>query len=207
MERRPASLVVRLALGTVTIVAALAGCVGGFAPQGSPGATDIGFMGCQVAQAPGTLVRDGDPLAAGEPMAGVDVTRMTPRQVGELARSRGLKVTWRYEYGISGGAGPGGPPLAGSTPSAVPAPVTSSPAANESAPGPNEAPPVETSPAKPGGVAGAVAAGYGECWCEPPPDGMVTQVAYGMASELIVFVGSGRTMSGPREQPPRGWGC
>lgn len=209
VDRRSRSPLVALAATLIGV--ALAGCAGGFAPQGPPGATDIGALGCQVAQVPGTLVREGDPLAPGEPMAGVDVTRMTPRQVGELARSRGLKVTWRYEYGISGGAGPGGPPLAGATPNVVPD-AGATPGADEGTaatpPVTNETSPAAIPPAKPGGVvAGPDAMGFSECWCEPPPDGRVTGVAYGMASELVVFVSSDRTMSTPREQPPRGWGC
>ena len=191
-----------LLLGGATVIA-VAGCTGGFAPQGSPGATDVGSIGCEIGPQPGATVREGDPLAPGEPMAGVDVTAMTPRQVGELARSRGLKVTWRYEYRIAAGVGPGGPPLAGATPSAVPVPARSpdgnTPAASGSA--------VATSP-KPGGVAAGIGAvGFSECWCEPPPGGSVSAVAYGMASELIVFVESGITFPAPRAQPARGWGC
>ena len=43
--------------------------------------------------------RDGvDPLAAGEPMANAPIGRLPLRQVGDAARDRGLKVTWRYTY-------------------------------------------------------------------------------------------------------------
>ena len=130
------------------------GCTGSYAPQGSPAATDLGALGCEVAAPAGAVSKDGvDPLAAGEPMANAPIGQMTPRQVGDAARDRGLKVTWRYTY----------------------------------ATGPNM--------------------GFGECWCIPPEDGEVTSVAYGMANELIVFVDSGRQVSAPREQPPRGWGC
>lgn len=185
---------------------AVAGCVGGFAPQGSPAATDVGALGCQIGPQPGATVRTGDPLAAGEPMADVNVTALTPRQVGELARSRGLKVTWRYDYAIAGGMGLGGLPLAVGTPSAIPAPG-STPAPSGSDRPANETASPSPSPGKGGGPAGVSALGYSECWCEPPPDGRVIGVAYGMASELIVFVESDRTLPAPRDQPPRGWGC
>ena len=76
-----------------------AGCTGSYAPQGSPAATDLGATGCQVAAPAGAVSKDGvDPLAAGEPMANAPIGRMTPRQVGDAARDRGLKVTWRYMY-------------------------------------------------------------------------------------------------------------
>jgi hypothetical protein len=133
---------------------ALGGCDAGFAPVGPPGATDAGMAGCQIGALPGATVRDGDPLAAGEPMAGVPVTTMTPRLVGETARARGLKVTWRYEVTLADDA----------------------------------------------------TVSFNECWCKPPPSGRVTGVAYGMAGELVVFV-EGGFISGPRTQPPRGWGC
>lgn len=142
-----------VSLATLALV--LAGCGAGFAPVGPPGATDQGSLGCQVAPQPGATVREGEPLAAGEPMAGVPVTTMTPRQVGEVARARGLKVTWRFLYQFIDDA----------------------------------------------------SLGANECWCEPPPDGRVTDVAYGMASELVVFVEAAAPLDGPRSQPPRGWGC
>jgi hypothetical protein len=182
----------RVFLGAlVAAVIALAGCDARFAPVGPPGATDAGFLGCQIGPQPGASVREGDPLAAGEPMAGVPVQEMTPRAVGELARSRGLKVTWRYSYGIDGPQAPvlGDPPVVapvGPDGSREPAPPPGD--------GANEPPP-------------GVALSYAECWCEPPPGGRVVNVAYGMASELVVFVDSGRTLAAPREQPIRGWGC
>lgn len=52
---------------------------------------------CQNGVGPGER-RDGDPLAAGEPMAGLDVTSMSPSDVGRAAVGRGLAVTWRYLY-------------------------------------------------------------------------------------------------------------
>jgi hypothetical protein len=153
----PSSATARRCAGHVVLLAAVAaaGCDGGFAPVGPAGATDAGFLGCQIAAAPGATVRDGDPLAVGEPMAGVPVTTLTPRQVGEAARARGLKVTWRYDVA------PANDPAAGTS----------------------------------------------ECWCEPPSGGRVTDVAYGMASELVVFVETLTTLPAPRSQPPRGWGC
>lgn len=144
----------RACAAAVAAVVFLAGCDAGFAPVGPPVATDAGFLGCQVAAAPSATVREGDPLAPGEPMAGVPVTTMTPRQVGEVARARGLKVTWRYE-------------------------VT---------------------------MADDPMVGFSECWCEPPPMGQAIGVSYGMASELVVSVDGG-VVTGPRSQPPRGWGC
>jgi hypothetical protein len=76
------------------------GCtLGGYAPQGSPAATDFGALGCEVAPPAGVAAKDGvDPLADGEPMFGAQIQAMTPRQVGDAARDRGLKVTWRYTY-------------------------------------------------------------------------------------------------------------
>jgi hypothetical protein len=83
-----------------------AGCTGSYAPQGSPGATDLGAMGCQIAAPAGAVSKDGvDPLAPGEPMALMPVTEMTPRQVGDTARARGLKVTWRYEMSTGANMG------------------------------------------------------------------------------------------------------
>ena len=44
--------------------------------------------------------RGDDPLAPGEPLAGLDVTSMTAAQVGTAAVERGLAVTWRYGFDI-----------------------------------------------------------------------------------------------------------
>jgi hypothetical protein len=137
------------------IALAVTACGPGFAPVGPPAATDFGAMGCQIAPLPGATVREGEPLAAGEPMEGVPVTTLSPREVGEIARARGLKVTWRYAYDFADD------------------PTT----------------------------------GFAECWCEPPPGGRVTDVAYGMASELVVFVQAEERIGSPRPQPPWGWGC
>ena len=57
-------------------------------------------IACQHVAAPGEAVRGGDPLAPGEPMAGFDVTSMTPAEVGAAAVDRGLPVTWRYDFDI-----------------------------------------------------------------------------------------------------------
>ena len=86
-----------MAIRIVSLVLIVSGC--GFGPIGPPGATDAGFLGCQIAAPPGVEVRDGvDPLAPGEPLAGVDVGTMTPAEVGMLATARNLRVTWRYQY-------------------------------------------------------------------------------------------------------------
>jgi hypothetical protein len=55
---------------------------------------------CQRGVGSGDVIRDGDPLAPGEPMAGLDVTSMTAAEVGAAAVDRGLAVTWRYEFDI-----------------------------------------------------------------------------------------------------------
>lgn len=55
---------------------------------------------CQRGVGPGDVVREGDPLAPGEPMAGIDVTSMTAAEVGRAAVERGLAVTWRYGFDI-----------------------------------------------------------------------------------------------------------
>ncbi len=192
-----------LAILVLTVTAA-SGCVGRYAPDGPAAATDVGALGCQVGPQPGATVRDGDPLAPGEPMAGVPVTTLTPRAVGDLAVGHGLKVTWRYSYGISGGAGafPNGPvPL--DTPALAPS-GSATPAASASV---GEDSPAEVTPKPGGAAAGGAAFGFSECWCEPPPDGHVSGVAYGMASELVVFVESDRVAANVRDQPTRGWGC
>lgn len=147
--------VARRLVSSVALAALATACGGGFAPLGPPAATDIGFLGCQVATPPDAIVRTGEPLGPGEPMAGVPVTTMTPRQVGEAARARGLKVTWRYSYFLQGDP----------------------------------------------------SVGANECWCEPPPEGRVEGVAYGSASELVVFVEAGIRLPELRTPPPRGFGC
>ena len=55
---------------------------------------------CQQGAGTGEVIRDGDPLRPGEPMAGVDVTSMTPAEVGTAAVEHGLTVTWRFEFDI-----------------------------------------------------------------------------------------------------------
>jgi hypothetical protein len=49
--------------------------------------------------------------------------------------------------------------------------------------------------------------GYSECWCEPPPDGTVMDVATGSGGWLIVMVERPQPMMGGRDQPALGWGC
>ena len=62
---------------------------------------------CQRGVGEGT-VRGDAPLAAGEPMAGLDVTSMTAAQVGTAAVERGLAVTWRYGFDIGEAHGTSG---------------------------------------------------------------------------------------------------
>jgi hypothetical protein len=84
----------RLLMLSILVGALSAGC--GALPWGDG---DTG-LACQHVAPPGVAVRDGDPLAPGEPMAGLDVTAMTPAEVGAAAVDRGLPVTWRYEFDI-----------------------------------------------------------------------------------------------------------
>ena len=146
------------ALIAIGLSIVLAGCLGGYAPVGPPAATDLGFLGCQVGPQPGAPVREGDPLAPGEPMFGSGIETMTPRAAGDAVRARGLHVTWRYMYWF-------GPTQDGTR------------------------------------------QGFSECWCEPPPDGRITGVSYGLASEIVLMVDSGRELDQARPQPDRGWGC
>src|SRR5688572_12854291 len=56
---------------------------------------------CQRGVGPGGVNLDNvDPLAADQPMAGLDVTLMSPAEVGNAAVERGLAVTWRFQYAI-----------------------------------------------------------------------------------------------------------
>jgi hypothetical protein len=58
-------------------------------------------IACQRGLGPGGVDKDNvDPLAPGEPMAGIDVTSMTPAGVGTAAVERGLAVSWRYGFDI-----------------------------------------------------------------------------------------------------------
>ncbi len=50
-------------------------------------------------------------------------------------------------------------------------------------------------------------AGYSECWCVPPPDGEVGDVAGTPNEQLIVFVERDGPLIGGRPQPRIGWGC
>lgn len=64
---------------------------------------------CQRGVGPGGVNLDNvDPLADDQPMAGLDVTLMTPAEVGNAAVERGLAVTWRYSYGIGEAHGQSG---------------------------------------------------------------------------------------------------
>lgn len=50
--------------------------------------------------------------------------------------------------------------------------------------------------------------GYSECWCVPPPDGIVEMVHADSGEQLIVFVDrQGGPIIGGRPQPQLGWGC
>lgn len=49
--------------------------------------------------------------------------------------------------------------------------------------------------------------GYSECWCVPPPDGVVEDVSTSDEGWLIVFVRRPEPMIGGRPQPRIGWGC
>ena len=49
--------------------------------------------------------------------------------------------------------------------------------------------------------------GYSECWCVPPPEGPVTDLAYDSANRLVVFVDAEQVLDAPRAQPREGWGC
>jgi hypothetical protein len=62
---------------------------------------------CQRGVGDGTA-RGDDPLAAGEPMAGLDVTSMSSAEVGTAAVERGLAVTWRYGFDIGEAHGTNG---------------------------------------------------------------------------------------------------
>jgi hypothetical protein len=81
-------------LVTILVAALCAGCslVSSWADSNS------GIV-CQQGVGSG-VVRDGDPLAAGEPLAGLDVTSMSAAEVGTAAVEHGLGVTWRYEFDI-----------------------------------------------------------------------------------------------------------
>jgi len=64
---------------------------------------------CQRGVGPGVANLDNvDPLAPGQPMAGIDVTAMNPAEVGNAAVERGLAVTWRYQYDIGEAHGASG---------------------------------------------------------------------------------------------------
>jgi len=54
---------------------------------------------------------------------------------------------------------------------------------------------------------GGTQAGYAECWCMAPPDGVVQDVVPSDKGWLIVMVARGAPISGGRPQPRLGWGC
>jgi len=49
--------------------------------------------------------------------------------------------------------------------------------------------------------------GYSECWCIPPPDGVVDSVSAAPNEQLVVMVSRSEPMLGGRPQPKLGWGC
>ena len=49
--------------------------------------------------------------------------------------------------------------------------------------------------------------GYSECWCAPPPDGVVDNVTTAEEGWLIVFVNRTEPIFGGRPQPELGWEC
>jgi hypothetical protein len=49
--------------------------------------------------------------------------------------------------------------------------------------------------------------GYSECWCVPPPDGVVQQAELAEGNLYIVFVERAGPIPGGRPQPVEGWGC
>src|SRR5688572_15864656 len=74
-----------------------------------PWSDDNTGLVCQRGVGPGLANLDNvDPLAHGQPMAGIDVTAMSPAEAGIAAVERGLAVTWRYQYDIGAGDGASG---------------------------------------------------------------------------------------------------
>jgi len=93
----------RLAL-TMLVAVASVGC----AAVSSWADANTGIV-CQRGLGPGGVDKDGvDPRAPGEPMAGIDVTLMTPAEVGTAAVERGLAVSWRYGFDIGEAHGASG---------------------------------------------------------------------------------------------------
>jgi hypothetical protein len=74
-----------------------------------PWANDDTGLVCQRGVGPGGANLDNvDPLAADQPMAGLDVTSMSAAEVGSAAVERGLVATWRYTFAIGEAHGPNG---------------------------------------------------------------------------------------------------
>jgi hypothetical protein len=78
----------------ILVAAMCAGC--GMLPWSDEGTG----MACQQDPDPGDAVREGDPLAAGQPLAGLDVRAMTAAAIGTAAVDHDLPVTWRYYYDV-----------------------------------------------------------------------------------------------------------
>jgi hypothetical protein len=49
--------------------------------------------------------------------------------------------------------------------------------------------------------------GYGECWCDPPPNGSVTGAFWGGNGQLYVDVSGVDVGHTADDQPFLGWGC
>jgi hypothetical protein len=94
---------VRRLLLPIILAAMCAGC--GLLPWADD---DTGLV-CQRVVGPGPANLDNvDPLAAGQPMAGLDVTSMSPAEVGTAAVDHGLAVTWRFQFDIGEADGTSG---------------------------------------------------------------------------------------------------
>jgi hypothetical protein len=80
----------------ILVSAICAGC----AALSSWGDSNTGIV-CQAGVGPGGVNKDNvDPLADGEPMAGLNILEMSPQEVGAAAVERGLAVTWRFGFDI-----------------------------------------------------------------------------------------------------------
>lgn len=81
-------------LASILVAAVCAGC-GPLSELIDGGGNTV----CARGANPGGQPKDNvDPVQAGEPLAGLDVTSMTAAQVGSVATDKGLAVTWRYSY-------------------------------------------------------------------------------------------------------------
>lgn len=67
---------------------------------GPMGDDSAGHLGCQQPPPPGVVVPEAEPIDPGQPLAGLDVQAMTGEAIAAEARSKGLRVGWRYQYAI-----------------------------------------------------------------------------------------------------------